>query len=278
MTGMRPPAVAGLFYTAHPKILSLEVDKFLEKAGTPVLGGEGTVVGLIVPHAGYTYSGLTAAHAYATIRKSSISTVVIISPSHREYFEGISVYSGHGYRTPLGDVYVDEKLRDEIAAGSEFIEVSEQGHGAEHAVEVQLPFLQKVLREFMILPLVMGEQSRKFCTHLGNRLSEVLKGRPETLIVATSDLSHYHRHEEAEKLDSVAISDISSFDYERLMTDLESERTEACGGGPIVAALTALKKSGASRTQVLHHSNSGDTTGDRSAVVGYLSAAIIREN
>jgi AmmeMemoRadiSam system protein B len=270
---VRPPVVAGMFYTALPDQLSSEVNKFLAQVKPIELNG--TLLGLIVPHAGHPYSGLTAAYAYSLLRDTAVKTVVIISPSHREYFAGISVFDGMAYRTPLGEVPLDEELRDALAKDGGIIKASAHGHGAEHAIEVQLPFLQRVLPEFKIVPIVMGDQRREFSYHLGERLGDLLHGKP-AILVASSDLSHYHSDEEARALDRIVTEDVEHFDVEALMDDLETERCEACGGGPMVAMLTAAKKLGADHTKILHRCNSGDTTGDRSAVVGYLSAAVVR--
>jgi AmmeMemoRadiSam system protein B len=276
MTLVRTPAVAGTFYPADPGALSREVDSMLNDAALPAVAG--SVLGLLVPHAGYVYSGLTAAYAYSLLKKGAPPGVVlIIAPSHREYFKGISIYSGTAYRTPLGVVPLDEALRGELASRSPSIEVSVRGHGTEHSVEVQLPFLQKVSPGASILPIVMGDQHRQLCFQLGEAIAATLRGK-NAVIIATSDLSHYHTYQEALVLDQIAIQDVASFDYQRLMEDLETERTEACGGGPAVAMLAAARSLGADRVEILHHCNSGDITGDRSGVVGYLAAAALRMN
>ncbi len=272
-TAVRPPAVAGMFYTGHATALEREVDELLSRARAATVPG--TPVALIVPHAGYVYSGATAARAYALLRTKMFETVVIVSPSHREYFNGVSVYNGAAYRTPLGEMTVDADLRDHLLEKETLIEASVRGHGAEHAVEVQLPFLQKTLGDAKILPIVMGDQRREYCYHLGKRLAEVLSGR-RVLLVASSDLSHYHPYDEAVSLDTIVIEDLRAFDPDRLMEDLESDRTEACGGGPAVAVLLAARALGADRVEVLYRCNSGDVTGDRDAVVGYVSAAAVR--
>jgi AmmeMemoRadiSam system protein B len=275
MMNVRLPAVAGMFYTADPKILSREIDKMLEAAIVKPVSD--SITALVVPHAGYVYSGLTAAHAYKLLRNNKTQTVIIISPSHREYFGGISIYSGTSFRTPLGDIQIDDNLRDELVKNDELIECSVQGHQAEHAIEVQLPFLQKVLDNFKIVPIVMGDQNVELCRHLGNKLAEVLKER-DALIIASSDLSHYHSSDDANALDRIVIDNLTKFNDEKLAVDLDTGKTEACGGGPIIAALTAARKLGASRVEILHHCNSGDITGERDAVVGYVSAAIIRKD
>ncbi|MBI4811161.1 MAG: AmmeMemoRadiSam system protein B [Ignavibacteriales bacterium] len=272
---VRPPAVAGTFYTANPKALSREIETMLADADVKDIPG--SLLAIVVPHAGLVYSGKTAAHAYKLLQKRAFETIVIISPSHREYFTGISVFSGTAFRTPFGDIQVDEELRQEIIQGEKIIESSTRGQMSEHAIEVQLPFLQKVLKQFKILPIVVGDQRSEYCFHLGDKLAKVLVNR-NALVVASSDLSHYHPADDADRLDEIIIDDIVKFNYKKLMEDIETERAEACGGGPIVAALTAAKQSGANHIEILHHCNSGDVSGDRDAVVGYLSAAALKIN
>jgi len=168
-------------------------------------------------------------------------------------------------------VPVNKELRSELLKLSPVVRSSQAGHGEEHAVEVHLPFLQHMLGQFTFLPIVMGDQKRTYCLELGKALGEALKGK-NALLVASTDLSHYYTADRANRLDAVAIDDIGTFDYERLMLDLEEDRTEACGGGPVVAVMRALHDLGVGKISVLHHCNSGDVTGDFSQVVGYLAA------
>lgn len=272
---IRPPAVAGMFYPGRPDVLEREVNHLLASAPKERIGG--TIVALISPHAGYQYSGLTAAHGYALLKGLSFDTVVIVSPSHREYFDGASVYDGDGFQTPLGFLAVDAELRDELVGGDPFIRASANGHRQEHAIEVQLPFLQRVLGDVKILPVVMGDQRRQYCLHLAKKIGEVLKNK-NALLVASTDLSHFHPYDEANTLDRIVIDDVAALDYGKLMDDLEAGRAEACGGGPTVAVLAAAHHLGANGAKILHHCNSGDVTGDRSGVVGYLSAVAFRMN
>jgi AmmeMemoRadiSam system protein B len=166
---------------------------------------------------------------------------------------------------------VNAKLRDELVESADFIVASERGHRAEHALEVQLPFLQEMLPPFALLPLVIGDQKRDVCIALGEALARVLK-EENALLIASTDLSHFYNAKIADALDKVMINDVREFNPDKLMMDLERQVTEACGGGPVVAVMTALKQLGVEHIAVLHHSNSGDVTGDRSSVVGYLSA------
>lgn len=272
--GVRAPAVAGSFYPSSPDELREEISALLRAARPPTV--RGSIAALIAPHAGYAYSGPTAAAAYRLIEGRAFDTVVIVSPSHREYFPGVSVYDGIAYRTPLGDLRVQEELRAALVEDDPVITASLLGHRAEHAVEVHLPFLQSTLSALpAILPIVMGDQRAEFCVRLGERLAQVLRGT-NSLLIASTDLSHYHAYEDAEALDEAVIRTIARGDAERLLEDLAADRVEACGGGPTAAVLLAARALGARSVTILHHCNSGDITGDRANVVGYVSAAITR--
>jgi AmmeMemoRadiSam system protein B len=264
-----------MFYPDDPKTLREEIEGRLARAEAQP--GQGIIKGLILPHAGYHFSGDAASAGYKLLAGKTFECVVIVSPSHREYFDGISVYEGSGYRTPLGDLNVDEDARARMLEGDPVIEASLRGHRGEHAIEVQLPFIQNVLGEVNILPIVMGEQRREYCYHLARRLAEVFAGR-QTLLIASTDLSHYHAYEDAERLDGILVDEVAGFNDEQIMTDLENRRTEACGGGPMVAVMAAARRLGANRAGILCHCNSGDVTGDRSSVVGYLSAVLFSAN
>jgi AmmeMemoRadiSam system protein B len=268
----RPCAVCGLFYPADRAELVRDVKHLLAAAENTHVTGN--ILGVIVPHAGYMYSGLTAAYAFNLLRDADFRTVVVISPSHYEYFDGISVFEGDEYQTPLGAVAVNRSLREKLLRENAFVELSSRGHGQEHAVEVELPFLQCVKPEFTFLPIVMGDQKAEYCFTLGDALGTMLRGE-NALILASSDLSHYYPSDIARKIDAVVMDDVQRFDENQLMTDLETGRAEACGGGPMVAALRALRHLGAHHIEVLHQCNSGDITGDHSRVVGYLSAVAV---
>jgi AmmeMemoRadiSam system protein B len=272
---VRPPAVAGLFYPAEKGELEKTCLRFLEKAKAEIkISPPQGIFGIISPHAGYPYSGYTAAHGYSMLKKGQFDTVIVISPSHREYFDGISVFSGKAYSTPLGEIEVDGALRDSfVETAGEVVIESRAGHKSEHALEVQLPFLQLTLGTFTLLPIVIGDQNRRYCKTLGSVIADIISGR-KVLVVASSDLSHYYDYDTANEIDSVTMTDISGLDPDKFLDDLEGRRCEACGGGPISALLYAGKKLGKTRADILYHCNSGDTTGDKSGVVGYLSAII----
>jgi MEMO1 family protein len=270
---IRPAAVSGMFYPADPTILALQIDQLLEKHESTPLPGE--LLGLVSPHAGYAYSGYTAAAGYAQLKGRPVRTVVIVSPSHREYFNGLSIYDGDAYRTPLGIVEVDTRLRDSLMQYKGAFMLSKFGHRDEHAVEVQIPFLQRVGEEIKIVPIVMGDQRPDLCLLLGDILGK-MAGMEDVVLVASSDLSHFHDQKTASLLDAVAARDIGASSPASLMEDLAVNRTEACGGGPVAAMMLACLQRGATETRILHQCTSGDVTGDTSRVVGYLSAAIMK--
>jgi AmmeMemoRadiSam system protein B len=267
---IRESAVSGLFYPRDAETLRNEVRDLLARCSNRTIPGY--VAGIIAPHAGYIYSGFTAAQGYSLVRGKRYETVIIVSPSHKEYFDGISLYAGDAYRTPFGAVPVNKGVRKELSL-ERHMAVDFHGHGSEHAIEVQLPFLQEVLRDLTIVPVVIGNQQRDLCLELGASLAGLLSGR-EILLVASSDLSHYHSRTAAENLDSVAISDIEAFDASKLLDDLAAGRAEACGGGPVAAVLSALHQNGIRNVEVLDYRTSGEVTGDNTQVVGYVSAVM----
>jgi AmmeMemoRadiSam system protein B len=270
---VRRPAVAGAFYPSSPGHLEAQVDAMLEEADAAALPG--APLALIEPHAGYMYSGAVAAAGYRQLpAASACERVFLVGPSHRAAFQGVAAWDGEAFVTPLGEVPVD---RDAIAGliDAESWIVRRNGvHEHEHALEVQLPFLQRRLARFRLIPLVMGRQDHETCTRLGQALAAVAGG-PGNLIIASSDLSHYHPYHEAQALDRRALEWVAAFDPEGLLGGLQRGECEACGGGPMAAVLFAARALGGREVHVLSYKNSGDVTGDRSQVVGYPACAII---
>jgi hypothetical protein len=277
---IRPPYVAGAFYPADPNELGKMIDGFLAHASAEKL--EGSLVALICPHAGYEYSGGVAAYSYIQLKGRSYDRVVVLAPSHLEGFSFSSIYDGDAYRTPFGDVPVDKDFAAKLAKLSSSIKISERGHGevqgrGEHALEDQLPFLQRVLGKFKMVPIVMGYPSYDSCRALGIALAKAVQGT-NTLILVSSDLSHYHPYDEAERMDHQILKMIEEWDYLSLSQNTERDIWKGpCGGGPIVAAMIAAERLGAHRAQILKYANSGDVTGDKSAVVGYGAVALVAE-
>lgn len=270
MIKIREPQVAGMFYPSDPNELKSVINEYLDSAEVKIKYKH--IGGIITPHAGYAYSGKTAAHAYKAIKNKKYKNVIILSPSHREYFQGVSIYSGDAYKTPFGNIPINLKMRDKIINDKNIIFSGKEGHGVEHALEVQLPFLQVAIGDFELIPLVIGDQSKDLMYELGEILSGI--NDEETLIVASSDLSHFYSKSYANVLDSRVANRINEFNYDELQNDIDEKRCEACGGGGIVALLKALKLNNFTNAKVVAQSDSGSVTGDDSEVVGYLSAII----
>jgi AmmeMemoRadiSam system protein B len=255
---VREPAVAGSFYPAEPARLAKEVDDLLAQAGSRNLKG---LRALLSPHAGYRYSGSVAASGYKQLVGLGFERVLIMAPSHHVPFAGVAVPDADALRTPLGDVTVSPQAR-ELAQQAPFV-VDSEPHAREHSLEVQLPFLQRTLHRFQVVPLVFGEVNEE---QVARRLESTLGDR--TLVIASSDLSHYYPYEKARLLDRATLEAIVRLDIEALA------RGEACGRSPILALLHIARERGW-RAELLDARNSGDTTEDRSRVVGYASVAFL---
>jgi MEMO1 family protein len=268
---LRYPVVAGAFYPAYAKELSREIEGYLRAA--PPRRISDRPIGLICPHAGYLYSGHVAACAYKQIEGLHYDVVVVIAPSHRVYFSGASLDTREGYVTPLGVVPVDKEFSAELMKRSPLFQDFPPAHSQEHSLEVQIPFLQSVLKDFTLVPLVMGDQDLRTCEQIAGTLADAFADR-NVLVVASSDLSHYHPHDEAKGLDQKVLESIDRYDPRGLASELGRHRTEACGGGPIITALLIGERLGAPKAQVIKYAHSGEISGDYSAVVGYVAAVI----
>lgn len=267
---IRESVIAGSWYPGNPERLRKEVSKYLDQADSKP--PEGDLAGLIVPHAGYMYSGGVAAHAYHLLQYRSFNRVMILAPSHRMQFKGASVYPLGGYRTPLGVVPLDNETVQALLAGGPLVRYLPHADDEEHSLEIQLPFLQVTLKDFSLTPVVMGDQSASTCRALADRIAEVCR-ESRILLIASSDLSHYHAYEEARRLDQRILDHIQAFDPDGLLRDIEAGRCEACGAAPMATLMLTVKQLGANRATVLHYANSGDVTGDLRGVVGYMAAA-----
>jgi AmmeMemoRadiSam system protein B len=259
---IRPAAVAGSFYPGDPHRLEAEVGRLLSQA--PPSGGAAPKA-LIAPHAGYVYSGVVAATAFAQLREraDAITRVVVIGPAHYVPLRGIALPTAEVFATPLGRVAVD---RDALAslAGLPFVSTMDAAHAPEHAIEVELPFLQRVLLRFTLVPLLVGSATAK---EVGAVLAR-LWGDVETLIVVSSDLSHYHDYETARRRDAATAQRIEGGDWASLGPD------NACGCLPIAGLLIEAARHGLA-AQRLALCNSGDTAGPRHEVVGYGAWAFL---
>ena len=282
-THLREAAVAGSFYPAEPAQLKAMMDQMLEAA--PAAQTQGEIFAAIAPHAGYPYSGPVAASTFAALRGRHYKRVVVIAPTHVEAIAFTSVYNGDGYTTPLGTIPLDKEFAHKLASSHGSIKLSAEGHTTsgergEHAIEVELPWLQHVLGNFTLVPIIMGMQNYESSRELGTALAALIAKEPagETLILASSDLSHYHSYDEATRLDHRSLAAFTAWDYYSMSRNFESRHWEACGGAPIVAAMIAAERLGANRAELLRYANSGDITGDHGRVVGYSAGLLLRDD
>lgn len=256
MTTIRPAAVAGMFYPGNAEILAQDIDAMLAEAGSRAPGL--VPKALIVPHAGYIYSGPIAANAYALLKPlaHTIRRVILLGPTHRVAVRGLALPGTDAFATPLGTVNIDQDAVRMIAKLPQ-VTVSPQAHALEHSLEVHLPFLQTVLPDFTLLPLAVGMASAEEVAEV----LEALWGGPETLIVVSSDLSHYLPYDAARTTDSNTAKSI-------LCLEQTVTHQQACGGTPINGLVAAARHHGMT-PHLIDLRNSGDTAGDRSRVVGY---------
>jgi AmmeMemoRadiSam system protein B/AmmeMemoRadiSam system protein A len=272
---IRPPAVADAFYPSDPALVEAMLDQFLAPA-QPV---DGKPIGLIVPHAGWIYSGQVAGTAFKQIDGIPYEVVVLIGPNHtRPAFDAISVYAKGAFETPLGPAPIDETLAAELVAEHERIVFDRAVHQHEHSLEVQLPFLQRVCPDCSFVPVIIGRPTPENLELLSIALANVLANR-QALIVASSDFSHYPNYEDAIKVDTRSLAAIETMDDATVSAAMSAPEnlqvpglvTCACGEGPIVVTMRVSQALGADHVRILHYSNSGDVSGDTSRVVGYAA-------
>jgi AmmeMemoRadiSam system protein B len=275
--GIRQSVIAGTWYPGQPDVLRRTLAGYLAEAEKVELEGE--LKALVSPHAGFAYSGPTAAYAYKQLEDGpAFETVVVLSPVHQAYLGRFAVTKASSYETPLGLVEVDAKL---VEALDKEVTLNRVGLDGEHSLEIQLPFLQHVLGTFTLLPVMLGEsltndRSLAACRELSVALAKLLRDK-KALIVASTDLSHLYDYNDVVRHDRVMVELVERFDIEGLARALMGGRCHACGGAPVVAALLTAQALGANRAKVLHYTNSGDVTGNRrpgNYTVGYMAAAI----
>lgn len=274
--------MAGAWYPSIPGALAKEIDRYVADADVEPIPSP--IRALIAPHAGLMYSGRVAAFAYKLVRDIGYAAVVLVGPSHFVGFEGASIWPSGAWRTPFGDVRVDGELAAAIARGSRLVGDHPLAHRREHSLEMQLPFIAHLMPGVPIVPLVTGYQTRATAEAVGDAIARAIaarrsaqpdrQGTGEVLIVASSDLSHFEDATVASRMDAVVLDRVNALDPEGLMDALEREPRHACGGGPMVAVLRAARQLGARNARVLDYGDSGDVTGDKSSVVGYMAAAI----
>ena len=264
---------AGTWYPGTEKELNAKLGEYLGNA-RPKMHGE--ILALISPHAGYMYSGPVAAFAYKTVEHEEFDVVIVIGPSHHHGFLGASVDTMVGRTTPLGKVEFDLSVARKIMKHNKKIINDPRAHIEEHSVELQIPFLQKVLKRFKVIEIVMGSHDYDMCETLSDAIVAATEGK-KVLVVASSDLSHFHTQKEAEALDNVLIESVSNHDPELLYQRLAQDSCEACGGAPIITTMLIARKKGATTAKPLKYATSGNTSGDYSQVVGYLAAVFYKE-
>jgi AmmeMemoRadiSam system protein B/AmmeMemoRadiSam system protein A len=271
---VREAVWAGQFYDSDAGQLAARIERFLRNV-PPQPDLQGEIKGLIVPHAGYVYSGQTAAYAYSLVKGKPYDTVVIIGPSHRFGFKGCSIYPKGGFRTPLGTAVVDEALAAELMkrAGFKFIP---EAHQAEHSVEVQVPFVQTVLPGAKIVPVVMGFPETWTVNALAAALDSACAGK-KVLVIASTDMSHYLTKDKANAADAKTIELIKALKASQIERKLEAEENILCGGSPVAAVILYAGKRGPARAEILKYSDSAEAGGEVSHVVGYVSAALVAD-
>jgi AmmeMemoRadiSam system protein B len=277
VAGVREPSVSGMFYPDEPAVLRRDIGNYLKAAeiGTP----PSDIQALISPHAGYMYSGPVAAYGYKAVSGQKYDTVVILAPSHRAYFQGIAVWDEGTFKTPLGSITVDAVSAGALLAKHGAFRANREVHKGEHALEVQLPFLQYIFKDFQLLPLLVGAADENVYEAAAEALAQVIRAdKRRFLIIASTDLSHYYPYDAAVKIDKVTLEHIRNFDIPGMVRDTRSEKAQACGAAPMITTMIAAMKLGARSSSILKYANSGDVTGDRSGVVGYVSAILFKSN
>ena len=275
---VKQPNVAGSFYPDNPGQLSQMIDKFLETASPEPV--EGDIFALISPHAGYGYSGQTAAFGYKLIKGKPYKTVIVIGPSHYYGFTGVSIYPEGKFATPLGDLEIDKEFTQKLLNQDKDIFFEPLAFQKEHSVEVQLPFLQKVLSDFKIVPIVMGDSTLSTCQKLAGLLKQAMGNRRDILIIASTDMYHGYDYQEGEVIDNLTLSYLKNIDAEGLYYGLREGKLQLCGGFGVVSGLILAKELGHNKLKVLNYTNSALVTKKLVKgiwTVGYASCAIDQE-
>jgi len=283
---VRKPAVAGYFYPKDKEELTKTVDDFILSVKQKQIAGK--ILGLMSPHAGYVFSGQVAAYSYGQIKDKNYDTVIILGPSHRVYLMGASVGNWDAYVTPLGKVPINKEIVNALLSIGEPFHFVEQAHIREHSVETQIPFLQRVLKDFDIVPIVMGTPSLTDCEKISKALVKTV-GKRNVLFVASSDMSHFPDYINANKVDRKSLSLIEKFDPELvfnaeekfLREGIPNLSTALCGLSSVVTLMMTVKQLGGDAVKILHYANSGDVAihGRRETrrVVGYGAVAFYKK-
>ena len=278
----RPPAVSGIFYPSNPFELQKSLDQsFLDKnfgpGRMPPSLDRKKIYGIISPHAGYAYSGSVAANGYYQVSNMNYETVIITGPNHYGIGSGVATMRQSLWKTPLGDVEVNTDFADTISKNT-VIDTDDFSHIRDHCLEVQLPFLQCIRKDdtFRIVPIIMNLQDIETAKNVGRTIAQAItSASTKALLIASSDFTHYEPNEEAHRKDLELIDTILSLDVSSFYAVLERLDISACGYGAIASIMIAVKELGASKAELLRYATSGDTTGDKSSVVGYASIVFL---
>jgi AmmeMemoRadiSam system protein B len=280
MAKIRRPTQAGAFYEGDAEALKAQIENcFLKEFGPkklPVVNKNGPrrVVGLVCPHAGYMYSGSVAANAYYELAQDGKpETVVILGPNHTGYGSALAVMNEGFWRTPLGDVEIDEETANQIVRETRLVDVDDVAHRFEHSIEVQLPFLQYLYGSaWKLVPVCFQMQDLGSAVEVGKALVEVLADK-NAVVIASSDMTHYEPQGNASAKDLAALKAVEALDEKRFYSIIEAQNVTACGYGPISAVIASAKGLGAKEAKLLCYKSSGDVTGDYSSVVGYAAVS-----
>ena len=269
----RTPAVAGMFYAGKKNELENSIKQcFLHELGPgkqPPTQSERKIYGIICPHAGYPYSGPIACHSFYAISNYSPDVFIVVGPNHWGIGQNVATMTDCDWETPLGKVQVDSDIANEIMKNSDVVS-DFFSHTKEHSLEVQIPMMQHIFKNFKIVPIALIDQSKQTAQKLGKIISKVMSGK-NIMVIGSSDFTHYETNEFAHKQDAALIEPILKMDLDEFYSVLEKRNVTACGYGAIATTMVACKELGATKGELLKYATSGDVTKDNSSVVGYGS-------
>ena len=267
-SNLRPPAVAGRFYPQEPQILISDIQSYLSPREEPT-----SAIGCMVPHAGYMYSGQVAGAVFTRIKIPG--RVIVLCPNHTGRGRPLAIMSEGEWETPIGKVSIDFDLADTLKQRFSALNEDSEAHRSEHAIEVELPFLLAIRQQFAFVPIALGTAQYELLHGLGEAIADVVAAQSEpTLVIASSDMNHYENDQVTRIKDHKAIDRISQLDEEGLFKVVMNEEISMCGFGPAVAMITAAKRLGATRAELVKYATSGDVSGDRDMVVGYAGVVV----
>lgn len=280
MTKIRKPAVAGQFYSGTKNNLESQIENCFTHNHGPgkipeVMDGPRNLIGLVSPHAGYPYSGPVAVHGYSKLAKDGKpETVIILGPNHSGMGAGVAFDDSEKWKTPFGEVGLDNNLRDEILSETQEGELDSTAHSREHSIEVQVPFLQYLFdNDFQIIPICLKKQNLQTSQSLGKAIGKT-GFEKDLLVIGSTDLTHYEPQDKAEEKDKEVIGKMENLDWQGVLETVSSGNYSVCGYGPISATILASKKLGGDDGELYKYATSGDTGGPSNEVVGYCSLGI----